>query len=52
MLLGALLPFYYLRFDMVLWQNTHLFDRWIVWLEFGPVLALLTYDWLTGRDRT
>lgn len=49
MLLGVLLPFYYLRFDMYGWQNTHIFDRWIVWLEFGPVLALLTYDWLTGR---
>ncbi len=52
MLLGVLLSFYYLRFDMEEWGNAHLFDRWIVWLEFGPVLALLAYDWLTGRKAT
>ena len=49
MLLGVLLPFYYLRFDMVDWGNAPVFDRWIVWLEFGPVLALLAYDLLTRR---
>ena len=49
MLLGVLLPFYYLRFDMHFWGNAHLFDQWIVWLEFGPVLALLAYDLLTRR---
>lgn len=49
LLLGVLMSFYYLRFDMVDWGNAHLFDRWIVWLQFGPVLALLAYDWFTGR---
>lgn len=49
LLLGVMLSFYYLRFDMVEWGNAHLFDKWIVWLEFGPVFALLAYDWLTGR---
>ncbi len=52
MLLGVLLPFYYLRFDMYLWGNTGLFDQWIVWLEFGPVLALIAYDLVTGRRAT
>ncbi len=44
LLLGILLPFYYLRFDMEKWGNAHLFDQYIVWLEFGPVLVLLAYD--------
>ncbi len=52
MLLGVLLPFYYLRFDMVDWGNPAPFDRWIVWLEFGPVLTVLAYDWITGRKAT
>lgn len=49
LLLGVLMSFYYLRFDMVGWGNAHLFDQWIVWLEFGPVFALLAYDWFTGH---
>jgi len=49
MLLGVLLPFYYLRFDMEKWGNADLFDQYIVWLEFGPVLALLASDLLTRR---
>jgi hypothetical protein len=49
LLLGALLPIYYLRFDMEDWGNAGLFDKYIVWLEFGPVLALLAYDLLTRR---
>ena len=52
MLLGVLLPFYYLRFDMADWGNAHLFDRYIVWLEFGPVIALLAYDFIRGREAT
>ena len=46
LLLGALMPFYYLRFDMERWGNAALFDQYIVWIEFGPVLALLAYDWI------
>ena len=49
LLLGVLLPFYYLRFDMEQWGNAHLFDQYIVWLEFGPVLLLLAYDWFRRR---
>jgi len=52
LLLGVLLPLYYLRFDMVDRGNAHLFDRYIVWLEFGPVLALLAYDLVTRRNAT
>jgi len=52
LLLGVLLPFYYLRFDMEGWGNAALFDRYVVWLEFGPVLALLTYDFLIRRRMT
>jgi len=48
LLLGAMLPFYYLRFDMEDWGNAHLFDQYIVWLEFGPVLLLLAHDWIRG----
>ena len=49
MLLGVMLSFYYLRFDMEDWGNAHLFDTYIVWVEFGSVLALLAYDVMTGR---
>ena len=52
LLLGVMLPFYYLRFDMVDWGSAPLFDRYIVWLEFGPVLALLAYDILIRRKVT
>jgi len=44
LLLGVVLPFYYLRFDMDQAGVVHLFDQWIVWIEFGPVFALLTFD--------
>ena len=51
LLLGVLLPFYYLRFDMDQAGSVHIFDQWIVWLEFGPVFALLAYDRLMRRSR-
>jgi len=44
LLLGVVMPFYYLRFDMDQGQIAYIFDQWIVWLEFGPVFALLAYD--------
>ena len=37
LLLTALLPLYYLRFAFAAEGMEHLFDRYIVWLEFGPV---------------
>ena len=49
LLLGVMLPFYYLRFDMDRWGYADVYDAWIVWLEFGPVFALLAYDQLKGR---
>ncbi|MEM9044534.1 MAG: hypothetical protein AAGC81_07545 [Pseudomonadota bacterium] len=50
LLLGALLPLYYLRFAMVDWGIGHHFDAWIVWIEFLPPLALITWD-MTRRAR-
>lgn len=44
LLLGALLPLYYVRFWMVDMGVETVFDRWIVWLEFGPVLLVLAWD--------
>ena len=51
LLLGVVLPFYYLRFDMDQAGIVHLFDRWIVWVEFGPVFILLAYDFFARRER-
>lgn len=50
LLLGVMLPFYYLRFDMDQAGRVDLFDQWIVWIEFGPVFALLAYDLLMRRS--
>ncbi|MEM1385736.1 MAG: glycosyltransferase 87 family protein [Pseudomonadota bacterium] len=44
LLLGALLPLYYLRFWLVDLGLEAIFDRWVVWLEIGPVLLLLGWD--------
>ncbi|MEM8821028.1 MAG: glycosyltransferase 87 family protein [Pseudomonadota bacterium] len=49
LLLGALLPLYYLRFWMVDLGIVAVFDRWVVWLEFGPVLLLLAWDAIQRR---
>ena len=51
LLLGVVLPFYYLRFDMDQWGYVDVFDQWIVWLEFGPVFALLAFDFFARRSR-
>ena len=51
MLLTVLLPIYYLRFYMAGIDQVHVFDRYIVWLEFGPVLALLGWE-LLRENRT
>ena len=51
MLLTVLLPIYYLRFYMAEIDQVHVFDTYIVWLEFGPVLALLGWE-LMGKNRT
>ena len=51
MLLTVLLPFYYLRFYMVEIDQVYVFDTYIVWIEFGPVLALLGWE-LIRKNRT
>lgn len=51
LLLGVVLPFYYLRFDMDQWGYADVFDQWIVWLEFGPVFALLAFDFFARRNQ-
>jgi len=43
--LTVLLPLYYLRFSCAGAGNVGLFDHGIVWLEFAPVWALLTWEW-------
>ncbi len=45
LLLTALLPLYYLRFYLEGHGLVNLFDYWIVWLEYLPVLALMAYQW-------
>ncbi|MEM8792868.1 MAG: glycosyltransferase family 87 protein [Pseudomonadota bacterium] len=49
LLLGAMLPLYYLRFAMVDWELGHHFDTWIVWVEFLPPLALIAWDLVRQR---
>ena len=49
MLLTVLLPFYYLRFYMVEIDQVYVFDTYIVWLEFGPVLLLLGWELLRKK---
>lgn len=51
MLLTILLPIYYLRFYMVEIGQVDVFDTYIVWVEFGPVLLLLGWE-LMRKNRT
>lgn len=39
--LTATLPLYYLRFALEATGHENLFDNWIVWIEFGPILLSL-----------
>ena len=48
-MLCALLPLYNLRFAYLAAGNPEYFDRWIVWLEFGPVFVLLLGEWWLHR---
>ena len=45
----ALLSMYYLRPYFTSRSMTSIFDHGIVWLEHGPVLALLIRQWWVGR---
>ena len=48
LLLGALLPLYYLRFYYAARDNVGVFDYYIVWLEYIPVWCMLIYEWLVA----
>ena len=48
LLLGALLPLYYLRFYYSARDNVGVFDYYIVWLEYIPVWCALIYEWLVA----
>ena len=39
--LSATLPLYYLRFELEARGLANLFDKWLVWIEFGPILLIL-----------
>ena len=43
-ILMVLLPLYALRFLYVEQGDTRFFDDWIVWIQFGPALALLGWE--------
>jgi hypothetical protein len=45
----ALLPLYYLRPALEHIGRTWLFDNVLVWVEHGPVIALLLYQWIRKR---
>ncbi len=47
--LTALLPLYYVRFSFSARGMAEIFDKGIVWLEFGPVWLLLIWEWYKGR---
>ena len=44
LLLGVLMPLYYLRFAFAEQGDVAVFETWIVWIEFGPVFLLLAFD--------
>lgn len=52
LLLGALLPIYYLRFYFVAQGNVEIFDQFIVWLQYLPVYGLLLFDLIRRRTQT
>ena len=47
----ALLPLYYLRPLMASYGHTRLFDYGVVWVQHGPVIAWLAWDWLVRRPQ-
>ena len=46
---AALLPLYYLRPLFEHHEQTGWFDRGVVWIEHGPVILWLAWDWFCGR---
>lgn len=52
MVWSATLPLYHLRFHPFFIETPMFFENGIVWLEHGPVLALLGLQWLRNRVAT
>ncbi|MEW6352493.1 MAG: glycosyltransferase 87 family protein [Thermodesulfobacteriota bacterium] len=48
-LLGVLLPIYYLRFHFEAQGRQWVFDHWIVWLEYVPVWGVLWWECAGGK---
>jgi hypothetical protein len=51
LLLTVMLPLYYLRFYLDFRGKAHLFDYWIVWIEYLPVWLLLAREWCPTMSR-
>lgn len=49
-LLSVLLSLYYARFFFLAHGNVHVFDTYVVWVEYVPVAVLLLYEWLFLRQ--
>jgi hypothetical protein len=49
LLLTALLPLYYLRFDLKARGLEHVFDHGVVWIEYLPVWIAIFLEWTRFR---
>lgn len=49
-ILNVALPLYAVRFLFVEQGDASFFDTWIVWIQFGPALALLAWETLRGAS--
>lgn len=52
LLLMVLLSLYHLRYYFDARDSVAVFDRWIVWVEYVPVWALLVWEGMKGRAAT
>lgn len=49
LLMTALLPLYYLRFTFEVFDFAATAETLLAWLQFGPVLAFLAWQWIADR---
>ena len=49
-LLSVLLSLYYVRFFFQARYNVHIFDAYLVWVEYVPVVVVLAYEWLSPQQ--
>ncbi|TQV80637.1 glycosyltransferase 87 family protein [Denitrobaculum tricleocarpae] len=49
LLMTALLPLYYLRFVFEANEFAAITERVFAWIQFGPVLGMLAWQWLASR---